>query len=35
MQAKFVPPGGFEPPICTLRRYRPGPLDDGGKASKL
>ncbi len=27
----WVPPGGFEPPICTLRRYRPGPLDDGGK----
>ena len=26
----LVPPVGFEPTICSLRRNRPRPLDDGG-----
>jgi hypothetical protein len=30
IEAKFVPPVGFEPTICALRRHRPRPLDDGG-----
>ena len=30
----LVPPVGFEPTICSLRRNRPRPLDDGGMAKQ-